>query len=75
MAKKVVVDERVGKEFEGRCMKCKQQRPFTATEVNQMKNGTSMAKGKCDVCGTTVCRMLGKDKPAVTDDEDEMEEF
>lgn len=75
MAKKTAaVDDRVGQEFEGRCMKCKMQRPFTALEVNQMKNGTSMAKGTCEVCGTTICRMLGKDKPATTDDLD-MEEF
>lgn len=72
MAKKTVEkqDERVGQDFEGRCMKCKQQRPFTANEINKMKNGTSMAKGTCTVCGTTICRMLGKDKPAATEEEE-----
>lgn len=61
MAKKTV-DERVGQEFEGRCMRCKQQRPFTAEEVNQGNRGNAMAKGKCRVCGTTVCRILPKAK-------------
>lgn len=77
MPKKIVekTDERVGQEFEGRCMKCKQQRPFTADVINKMKNGTSMAKGTCGICGTTICRMLGKDKPVATGDAEEEEFF
>lgn len=39
-------------------MRCKQARPFTATEINTMKTGAKMAKGPCDICGTTVCRIL-----------------
>lgn len=55
-----MTDVRLNTEMEGRCMKCKLPRPFTATEINIMKNGGSMAKGKCPICDTTICRMLSK---------------
>lgn len=47
--------------YQGRCMKCKEQREFEG-EISTLKNGAQMAKGKCPVCGTTVCRILGKPK-------------
>lgn len=46
-------------------MKCKGQRPFTSTVVDIMKNGSLMAKGACHICGTTVCKILGKPKEEV----------
>jgi hypothetical protein len=57
--------------MEGRCMRCKQQREFVVQEKKEMKNGTSMAKGPCSICGTTVCRMLGKTKPVSEAEEEE----
>lgn len=50
-----------GSELEGRCMKCKLQRPFAVDEVSTLKNGARMAKGKCSICSTTICKMLKKD--------------
>lgn len=48
-------------QFNGYCVKCKEKRDVTApVEVTVTKSGRNMAKGKCPVCGTTVCRMLGK---------------
>lgn len=47
---------------EGYCVKCKQKQTFEEAEVGTMKNGASMAKGPCPVCGTTVCRILPKPK-------------
>jgi hypothetical protein len=45
----------------GYCVKCKEKRDFQG-EVAVSKTGMNMAKGKCPVCGTTVCRILGKAK-------------
>lgn len=61
MAKKTE-DPYIGKEYEGRCMRCKQQRPFTAAESKENKNGTIMVKGLCIVCNTTVAKFLAKPK-------------
>ena len=45
---------------EGRCMKCKKQVEITDAKETVTKNNMRMLKGKCPVCGTTVCRILGK---------------
>lgn len=47
--------------YNGYCVKCKEKRDFTG-EVTVSKTGMNMAKGKCPVCGTIVCRILGKAK-------------
>lgn len=49
--------------FNGYCVKCKEKRDFIG-EISQTKTATNIAKGPCPVCGTTVCRMLGKPKAA-----------
>jgi hypothetical protein len=47
--------------YNGYCVKCKEKRDFKgAVEIS--KSGMNMAKGKCPVCGTTVCRIMGKAK-------------
>lgn len=50
--------------YEGYCVKCKEKKEFEAAEVGTMKNGASMAKGPCPVCGTKICRILPKQKKA-----------
>lgn len=53
---------KAGDELEGRCMKCSAQRPFIVKEFKDMRGGTRMAKGSCTICGTTICKILGKGK-------------
>ena len=48
--------------MEGRCMKCKKQVEIKDGVETATKNGRQMLKGKCPVCGTTVCRFMGKVK-------------
>lgn len=50
-------------QYNGYCVKCKEKRDFEG-EVNVSKSGMNMAKGPCPVCGTVVCRILGKAKAA-----------
>ncbi len=47
----------------GRCMRCKGPKEMKDIEEVPMKNGSTMAKGKCVDCGCTVCKILGKKKP------------
>ena len=47
----------------GRCMKCKENdREMTDIKVVTTKNNLQMAKGKCKVCDTAMCKILGKKK-------------
>lgn len=46
--------------YEGRCMKCKEQKTMKDPELTTMKNGMKAAKGVCPVCGTKMFRILGK---------------
>jgi len=48
-------------QYNGYCVKCKEKRDFEG-QVNVSKSGMDMAKGACPVCGTTVCRILGRAK-------------
>jgi hypothetical protein len=41
----------------GRCMKCKKQVEMVSPKASKTSRGTTINKGKCPVCGTTVCRM------------------
>ncbi|MEK6855283.1 MAG: DUF5679 domain-containing protein [Nanoarchaeota archaeon] len=43
----------------GYCVKCKEQREIKDPVESTTKKGTKIAKGKCPVCGITVCRMGG----------------
>jgi len=45
---------------EGRCMKCKKQVEIANGQETLTSKGLRMVRGKCPVCGTTVCRILGK---------------
>lgn len=44
---------------EGRCMRCKEQVPFTVSRLDIWKNGMEVAVGT-HTCGTVVNRILGK---------------
>lgn len=44
---------------EGYCVKCRDKRHFTGVVFESVK-GARMAKGPCPVCGTTVCRTMGR---------------
>jgi len=44
----------------GYCMKCKKKVEMKDENISRTNKGLRMAKGKCPVCGTTVCAMLGK---------------
>ena len=46
--------------MEGRCMKCQTQKKMKNAEITQTSRGGFMAKGKCESCGTTVCKMCSK---------------
>lgn len=50
--------------MEAYCVKCKGKVEMKDPQMTQTKRGTNMMKGKCPTCGTTVCRIVGKKKPA-----------
>ena len=43
--------------MEGRCMKCKKQVEIQNPKASKTSRGTTINKGTCKKCGTTVCRM------------------
>jgi hypothetical protein len=45
---------------EGYCVKCKAKVQMSNPKETKTKKGTTMFKGKCPKCGTTVCRIGGK---------------
>jgi endogenous inhibitor of DNA gyrase (YacG/DUF329 family) len=47
---------------EGYCVKCKKSVTMKDEKVAPNARGVDMAKGKCPICATTVCRILGKKK-------------
>lgn len=49
--------------MEGRCMKCRESRPFgdDAQVATFGKKGARAMKGKCPKCGTNMFRILPKD--------------
>lgn len=52
-------------EFEGRCMKCKQTRKIKEPTAVEIKPGIWAVKGKCEVCGTSMFKIVGKEKPKI----------
>ncbi|KHO54332.1 MAG: hypothetical protein QT10_C0017G0027 [archaeon GW2011_AR19] len=44
---------------EAYCVKCKKKVQMKDGKESKTKKGTTIAKGKCPACGTTVCRMGG----------------
>jgi hypothetical protein len=47
---------------QGYCVKCKKKRDIGGAKEVKMKNGRRAMKGKCDICGTGMFRILGKAK-------------
>jgi NAD-dependent SIR2 family protein deacetylase len=45
---------------EAYCVKCKAKVQMKDGKESKTSRGTTMMKGKCPQCGTTVCRMMGK---------------
>ena len=41
--------------MQGYCMKCKKKVEMKNAVSSKTKRGTTMNKGKCPKCGTTVC--------------------
>jgi len=46
--------------IEGRCMKCKAQKPMKDAVMHITSRGGHMAKGKCSECGCGMCRIMSK---------------
>ena len=46
--------------IEGRCMKCKENKPMKDAQLNMTARGGYMAKGKCSVCGCGMCKIMSK---------------
>ena len=49
-----------GKMVQAYCVKCKESVEMKDGKESKTSRGTTMMKGKCPKCGTTVCRMMGK---------------
>jgi hypothetical protein len=45
---------------EGYCVKCKKKVEIKDGKESLTSRGVKILKGKCPVCGITVCRMGGK---------------
>ena len=46
--------------IEGRCMRCKEQKPMKDAQLTITSRGGCMAKGKCSSCDCGMCRILSK---------------
>lgn len=57
--------------IEGRCMRCKENKPMKDVDMTKTARGGFMAKGKCSVCGCGMCKIMSKDnaEKAVADGE------
>jgi hypothetical protein len=51
-------------QVEGYCVKCKASREMKDVKYTETKNGRTMAKGTCPVCGTTMNKFLSKEDAA-----------
>jgi len=47
--------------IEGRCMKCKDNKPMKGAKMTMTARGGYMAKGNCSVCGCGMCKIMSKD--------------
>lgn len=43
--------------IEGRCMRCKENKPMKDVEMTKTARGGFMAKGKCCDCGCGMCKI------------------
>jgi hypothetical protein len=48
--------------MEGYCLKCKAKKEMKNAEEVTTDKGMKMMKGQCSVCGTKICKILGKAK-------------
>jgi hypothetical protein len=46
--------------IEGRCMRCKANKPMKDAQLTITARGGNMAKGKCADCGCGMCKILSK---------------
>ena len=46
--------------IEGRCMRCKEQKPMKDVQMTITSRGGYMAKGKCTKCDCGMCRIMSK---------------
>lgn len=46
--------------IEGRCMRCRENKPMKDAVINVTARGGHMAKGKCSACGCGMCKILSK---------------
>ncbi len=46
--------------MEARCMKCKAQKEMSDVQMTMTARGGYMAKGKCEVCGCGMCKIMTK---------------
>ncbi|TVL99606.1 MAG: hypothetical protein CV087_17230 [Candidatus Brocadia sp. WS118] len=46
--------------MEARCMKCKGQKEMSDVQMTMTARGGYMAKGKCNVCGCGMCKIMTK---------------
>lgn len=53
----------MAKEYEGRCMRCKDTRKMINPAPREIKSGTWAVTGKCEKCGTNMFKIVGKIKP------------
>jgi len=49
-----------GGNVEAYCVKCRKKVDMSNGKEETLKNGRRAMKGKCPVCGTNLCRILGK---------------
>lgn len=47
--------------MEAYCVKCKAKKEMKDISITQTPKGGYMAKGKCPVCSTTMCRIMSKE--------------
>ena len=51
--------------YVGYCVKCRTKKDMLEVGVVVAKNGRRMAKGKCVICGTKMCKFLKKEEKNV----------
>ena len=42
----------------GYCVKCKKEKKMIGCKKSKTKNNRNMLKGKCEECGTTMCKFV-----------------
>ena len=50
----------IGEGMQAYCVKCRTKRRMLDRRLEVSRAGREVAKGTCPVCGTTMCRLLGR---------------